>query len=130
MNNRILMNLLKVLNLLLAILLGWGFWLYLNEGVIIVLPFLVGYIFILIGLIKSRKWAWIIFLLNFVLSILFWAVVMIALGLKFDSKMYFDYLLAIFAWISAISMIVGTIFWFIRKLTKEADKWATKTKSQ
>ena len=44
-----------------ALCLGSGFWAYFTHGVFIVIPFMLGYIYIAINLSMLKKWAWQVF---------------------------------------------------------------------
>lgn len=58
-----------------ALCLGWGFGFYFLNGVFIVIPFMLGYIYIAINLARFKKWAWQVFSviasLSFLIEILF-----------------------------------------------------------
>jgi hypothetical protein len=58
-----------------ALCLGWLFWFYFLSGVFVVIPFMLGYIYIVINLARFKKWAWQVFsitaLLAFIIELLF-----------------------------------------------------------
>jgi len=117
MDNKILTNVLRVISIFLAICAGWGFWMYLNEGVAIVIPFILGYIFMVIELARLKKWAiqFFIFILSLVLII---EVLFIALGgIKEGWLELFQILNVI---VSSIGIIVLGISTLVRKSIKKA----------
>jgi hypothetical protein len=119
MKNSILKNLLGIIIALLALGMGWGFWLLLKEGVVIVFPFMLGYIYIVIGLAMLRKWAVTIFLTNITLSILICALIMVIVGLEFSIRAYLDWLLAVFTWLSMLTMTIFGILVLLRQFYKK-----------
>ena len=105
---------LGVLAAVSALGMGWGFWIYFMNGVVMVIPFMLGYIYVCVGLFRFQRWAFGILFTSMALS--FVALFIYILGQEIDIKAYFEWLLGIFTWVSIITMSVFGICALIRKL--------------
>lgn len=116
MDKKNLISLLKILMIPLSILAGWGFWIFLNGGIIVVLPFMIGYIYMLIELTRLKKWAFQFFEVVFLLS-LFIEILFILFGVNDELLELF---LIIIVFVSSIGIFVLGISTLVRKLMKKA----------
>jgi hypothetical protein len=82
------------------------------------LPAIIGHLFLAIGLIKLKRWAWITFSFISLLAVLLgWSVVII-LGLKFTVNSFFHS----FFGVSLIVMPVLGVSFIIRKIMRKNSK--------
>ena len=116
MRNGILKNLLGILIASLALGMGWGFWVYFMNGIVIFLPFMLGYIYVCINLARFKKWAW-----QFFLCIITAALITEFLFIFFGGieEGLFDWFLILIVLIGSIVMVVFGISLLVRKLLKK-----------
>jgi len=96
--------------------MGRGFWIYLNGGVLFALPFMLGYIYMVIGLARGKKWAAQFFIVT-VLLVLFLETLFIMLGGIRDRLV--ELFLILMVIVSSIGIIVLSISALVRKLLKK-----------
>lgn len=112
MQNKILINFIRIAVTILAICMGWGFWLFLKGGVVVVLPFMLWYVYILIGLARFKKWAYELFI--FIVSLaLFIEALFIILG-EVRGR-FFELFLILMVVVSSIGIIVAGVLALVRR---------------
>ena len=116
MRNEILKNLLGILVAFLALGMGWGFWVYFMNGIVIFLPFMLGYIYVCINLARFKKWAW-----QFFLGIITASLIMEFLFIFFGGikEGLFEWFLILIVLVNSIVMTVFGISALVRKLFKK-----------
>lgn len=114
MQNKLLINLVRIVITILAIGMGWGFWLFLRGGVVVVLPFMLWYIYILIGLARFKKWAFELFIFIVSLALFIEALFIILGGVK---ERFFDLFLILMVIVSSIGIIVAGAVALVRKFS-------------
>jgi hypothetical protein len=124
MRNEVLKNLLGMLATFLALGMGWGFWIYFINGVVIVVPFMLGYVYICINIAKFKKWAW-QSILCIIIAALIMELLFIFLGGVEEGLFEWFFILIVFT--SSIVMTVFGISVLIRKLCTKINKNENKT---
>lgn len=112
---QIFKTLLGILATTVALSIGWVFWVYFTHGVFIVIPFMLGYIYIAVNLARFKKWAWQIFLLIILLAI-FMEVLFVFLGGEREGLLEWFHILIVI--VSSIVITVFGISALIRKLRR------------
>jgi len=123
MRNKILRVSLGTLIMIGALYLGQAFWIYfvISFGTILsifIIPIMLGYIYIAIGLAGFKKWAWGIFLIIITLAILL-EILLVFIHIAFSKKALVEWFYVFIFIVAAITIPVFGITALIRRLKRK-----------
>lgn len=88
---------------------------------VLVFPVLVGYIFLVMGFFKWRKWAWELFLFTLALAVIIELIFVLVLNLWAN----FDWVQGFFDWFFGLSLLIFPVFGIsalIRRILRKKQK--------
>ena len=108
--------LLGIAGAIVALGMGWVFWVYFTHGMFIVIPFMLGYIYIAVNLARFKKWAWQVFLLIIIFTIIMEVLFVFVGGVREGLLEWFHILIVI---VSSVVMTVFGISALVRRIVKK-----------
>lgn len=84
--------------------------------------FVLSWLYIFVGLLRFKRWAWGIFLVTLMLIVLTVIISVTLWGLKIDAEELPEALLYMFFWFSLLTISIFCIFTVIRKLIRKYRK--------